>query len=99
MRAHPTLEAAALLAAAVLLSAPAAAAADEGWLSLFDGTTLAGWKAAESPSSFRVGDGAIACDGPRAHLFYEGADGKASFERWGCFRTHVNVTIMLEPPR
>ena len=28
------------------------------------GGRLAGWKAAESPASFRVVDGAIACDGP-----------------------------------
>lgn len=68
-------------AVALLLLTPASSrAADEGWLSLFDGRTMAGWKAAENPSSFRVQDGAIACDGPRAHLFYAGADGQAAFE-------------------
>ncbi len=70
---------AAAASAAALLSAPAAAVADEGWTSLFDGRSLAGWKASESPASFRVVDGTIACDGPRAHLFYMGPDGKASF--------------------
>ena len=69
-----------LLAFALLPPPPAARAADEGWVSLFDGKTLAGWKASESPGSFRVVDGAIACDGPRSHLFYVGADGKAAFE-------------------
>ncbi len=33
-------------------------------------------------------DGAIACDGPRAHLFYVGADGKAAFEN---FEAEVEV--------
>ncbi len=86
MRARPAFDAAALFAAtfaaAVLVSAPAAVATDEGWLSLFDGRTLAGWKAAESPASFRVVDGAIACDGPKGHLFYVGPDGKAAFENF-----------------
>ena len=45
-------------------------------------------RAAESPASFRVVDGAIACDGPRAHLFYVGPDGKASFEN---FEAEVEV--------
>ncbi len=99
MRARPTLDATALFAlafaAAVLLSAPAAAAADESWLSLFDGTTLAGWKASENPASFRVVDGAIACDGPRAHLFYVGADGQAAFEN---FEAQVEVQGSARAP-
>jgi len=72
--------------AAVLLAATGAA--DEGWIPLFDGKTLSGWKASESPASFRVVDGTIACDGPRAHLFYMGPDGKASFEN---FEAHAEV--------
>jgi hypothetical protein len=42
------------------------------WQPLFDGKTLKGWKAGENPSSFRVEDGMIVCEGPRAHLFFEG---------------------------
>lgn len=57
-------------------------AAEDGWMDLFDGHSLAGWKAAEHPGSFKVIDGAIACDGPRAHLFYVGADGRADFENF-----------------
>jgi hypothetical protein len=57
--------------------------ADDDWVSLFDGKTLAGWKAAtESPGSFRVVDGTIAADGPKSHLFYVGPDGKAGFENF-----------------
>ena len=68
------------LAALSVLAAPARADEDR-WLSLFDGKSLAGWKGAtEGPSSFRVVDGTIACDGPRSHLFYVGPDGQAGFE-------------------
>jgi hypothetical protein len=83
MRARP-----AVLAAMSFLLLGSLAAADEDWTSLFDGKTLAGWKAAENPASFRVVDGTIACDGPRAHLFYVGSDGKASFEN---FEAEVEV--------
>ena len=48
-------------------------ASGDGWVSLFDGKTLTGWKASENPSTFRVADGAIVASGPRAHLYYLGA--------------------------
>ena len=44
----------------------------DGWIALFDGKTLNGWKASENPSTFRVEKGMIVVDGPRAHLFYVG---------------------------
>ena len=44
----------------------------KGWISLFDGKTLNGWKASEKPGTFSVEDGAIKVDGPRSHLYYEG---------------------------
>lgn len=50
---------------------PAGRPAD-GWVPLFDGRTLAGWRASEHPETFRVEDGAIVVRGPRAHLFYDG---------------------------
>jgi hypothetical protein len=40
-----------------------------GWISLFDGKTLNGWKASH-PESFRVENGYIVADGPRSHLYY-----------------------------
>jgi hypothetical protein len=52
------------------------------WQPLFDGKTLAGWKASERPGSFKVVDGSIACDGPRSHLFYTGTDGHADFKNF-----------------
>lgn len=57
-----------------------AAGSEEGWVPLFDGHSLDGWKAAEHPATFRVEDGAIIARGPRAHLFYVGEKGAAEFE-------------------
>ena len=65
----------ALLAA--IVAAPAAQS--DGWVSLFDGKTLDGWKASENPSTFRVEDGAIVVNGPRAHLYYVGPVGNHAF--------------------
>jgi hypothetical protein len=47
--------------------------AQDGWVSIFNGNDLSGWKAGVNASSFSVVDGAIQVAGPRAHLFYEGA--------------------------
>jgi len=44
----------------------------DGWISLFDGRTLNGWRASEHPATFRVENGTIVVDGPRAHLYYVG---------------------------
>jgi hypothetical protein len=52
----------------------------DGWLPLFDGQTLAGWRASESPATFRVENGTIVVRGPRAHLFYEGPVLEHAFE-------------------
>ena len=62
------------IASACTASAPAADAQNN--LILFDGSTLNGWSVtAENPDSFRVEDGAIVAEGPRAHLFYDGEYG------------------------
>ena len=42
------------------------------WIELFNGKNLDGWKVSESPQSFRVEDGNLIVEGPRAHLFYDG---------------------------
>ena len=54
-------------------SAMSANKPDDGWIALFDGQTLAGWKASENPPTFSVANGEIVVHGPRAHLFYDGA--------------------------
>jgi hypothetical protein len=47
-----------------------AAAAQQGWVKMFDGKTLDGWKANERPESWSVEDGAIVGRGPVSHLFW-----------------------------
>jgi len=44
-----------------------------GWVSIWDGESLDGWRASENSESFQVEDGNIVVDGPRSHLFYEGS--------------------------
>lgn len=43
---------------------------DDGWITLFDGKSLDGWKASENPENWSVEDGAIAGQGGRSHLYY-----------------------------
>lgn len=58
--------------------------AGDGFRSIFDGKTLAGWKpSTDNPAAFTVErDGSLKVSGKRAHLFYVGADGKASFSNF-----------------
>lgn len=42
----------------------------DGWVSMFDGKSLAGWKINENEESWKVEDGAIVANGRRSHLFY-----------------------------
>jgi hypothetical protein len=42
----------------------------DGWISMFDGRSLEGWKANENPDSWKAANGAIVGDGPRSHLFW-----------------------------
>jgi Domain of Unknown Function (DUF1080) len=60
------------IAAAVCLVAQESAPkpGKDGWISMFDGKTLDGWKANQSPESWKVVDGAIVGDGPVSHLFW-----------------------------
>jgi hypothetical protein len=59
-----------LLLAGLLAAACMFAADEGGWIRMFDGQTLEGWKAADNPESWSVKDGAIVGDGERSHLFY-----------------------------
>ncbi|MDZ4798117.1 MAG: family 16 glycoside hydrolase [Bryobacteraceae bacterium] len=68
---------------ATMLAAPVGlrAAEDEGWIPLFDGKTLNGWKA-QNPDSWKVVDGALAADGPRSHLYYTGSVRDSKFRNF-----------------
>lgn len=52
----------------------------DGWISLFNGVDLEGWKASENQGCFTVENGILKVEGKRSHLFYvgdvEGADFK-----------------------
>jgi hypothetical protein len=61
-----------LRAALILLAAASIAPAQDGWISLFNGKDLTGWKVNESPATFTVKEGAIVAHGPRSHCFYMG---------------------------
>jgi hypothetical protein len=60
------------LALLVGLAAAAPSGAQDGWQTLFDGTSLAGWRASEHTGTWRVENGAIVASGDRSHLFYVG---------------------------
>ena len=64
------------------------AADDGGWISLFNGENLDGWKASENEGTFRVEDGKLVVYGRRSHLFYVGPVENASFKNFE-FRADV----------
>ncbi len=65
-----------------LAALPFTARAESGWIPLFDGHSLDGWKASENTNSWRVADGAIAADGGRSHLFYAGPTRNGDFKNF-----------------
>lgn len=77
LRVLPWLAVVAVWAGGSLASRAAEPAGE--WSELFNGRDLEGWRANETPGSFRVADGAIQCVGPRSHLFYVGPVAGASF--------------------
>lgn len=66
----------------------------EGWIDLFDGKSLKGWKANEHPENWSVKDGAIVTSGPRSHLFYVGDNEQhpAEFQDF-----HLKAEVMTRP--
>jgi len=63
-----------------MLAAPLSA--EDGWVELFDGKTLQGWRPSESQASWKVAGGLLSADGPRSHLFYTGPVRSASFRNF-----------------
>jgi hypothetical protein len=68
------------------------ASAQDGWVSLFNGENLSGWKVGANASSFSIVDGAIQVAGPRAHLFYEGPVKNHMFKNF-----EFKATVMTRP--
>jgi hypothetical protein len=79
------------LTALCFTTAALATETEEGFTSLMDGKTFAGWKpATENPATWQIEDGAFVSRGQRSHLFYVG-DGQPfkNFE--------LKVEVMTEP--
>lgn len=68
-----------VLGCAVGQAAPAGA---DGFVPLFDGETLDGWRASEQAQTWRVEDGCLVAHGPRSHLFYQGPVGDHDFRNF-----------------
>lgn len=73
---------------------PTACADETGFESLFDGKSLAQWKANENAESWKVADGQIICRGVRSHLFYVGPDAAkpAEFQNF-----HFKADVLTKP--
>ena len=72
----------------IVFSALGLVQAEEGWVSLFNGKDLSGWKANEHPENWEVKDGAIHGHGPVSHLYYM----EKEFTNF-----HYKADIKLEP--
>ncbi|MGV3762628.1 MAG: 3-keto-disaccharide hydrolase [Parapedobacter sp.] len=65
---------------------------EAGWISLFDGKTLDGWRVNENPETFSVKDGAIVVNGMRSHLFYAGDINNHDFKNF-----ELKLEVMTYP--
>ena len=85
-----------LLTALACFAVTASCLAEEGWISMFNGKDLSGWKSnaateKQPENVFSAKDGELVVNGGRAHLFYAGPDGKASFRNFE-FKAKVKTT-------
>lgn len=69
-------------AIAALVTPLSAAGSEPGFVSIFDGKTLDGWKANEGAEAFTIEEGAIKANGDCRHLFYEGKVNEAKFKNF-----------------
>jgi hypothetical protein len=63
-------------------AALSAAGTPEGWIELFNGRNLDGWRPGENRNSWKVRDGQLSAEGPRSHLFYTGPGQQAVFRNF-----------------
>jgi hypothetical protein len=68
------------------------AAGQSGWISLFNGKNLDGWKVGDNAATFSVKDGAIVAHGNTAHLFYVGPVKDHNFKNF-----EFKAEVMTEP--
>lgn len=65
---------------------------DKGWISLFDGKSLDGWRVSENPQTFSVENGSIKVAGPRSHLYYDGPVSDHEFKNF-----ELKMQVMTKP--
>lgn len=65
---------------------------DTDFESMFNGENLLGWRVNENPASVYIQDGCIVTHGQRAHVFYVGPSGHASFTDF-----HFKSKVKTEP--
>ncbi len=56
----------------VILSLAPAVFAQDGWITLFDGSSTNGWKIGGNQTSFQLVDHTLQANGPVAHAYYDG---------------------------
>jgi hypothetical protein len=64
----------------------------DGWIPLFDGKSLDGWKVSDKPGTFSVKDGLLIVKGDRSHLFYEGSVHNHDFKNF-----ELKAEILTKP--
>jgi hypothetical protein len=72
----------------------------QGWISLFDGKTLNGWKVGDNASTFSIDSSMIKVNGQTAHLFYDGPVENHNFKNFEfkadvMTRPHANSGIYI----
>jgi hypothetical protein len=82
----------ALITLFIFTAASVLAEEEKGWVSLFDGKSLDGWKVGENAKSFSVQDGQIVANGACAHLFYDGKVADHNFKNF-----ELKVELMTTP--
>jgi hypothetical protein len=65
---------------------------NDGWVELFNGKDLTGWRPQNNPASWKVVDGLLTADGPMCHLFYTGPVHNADFKNF-----ELEVEAMTRP--
>ncbi len=81
-----------LFLATIAAGRAVAAEAEGGFVNLFDGKTLDGWKVGKNADCFQVRDGMIVVNGLVAHLFYDGPVANHDFKNF-----HFKAEVMTYP--
>ena len=76
----------------ILSSCATTKSTNTGWIKLFDGNTLNGWRANRNPESFSVAEGRLAVKGEVSHLFYEGPVANHNFKNF-----EFKAKVMTKP--